>query len=112
MHVFLAMQVLSQSVYNLIQYFVDGNEELKETFSSLSLIVVSNKLNWLVDIWNHPPDKCMECIDSPDHECIRELEDVLRLFMEWKNESEAIGDPLTFFSISSRVYNDLCWLVV
>ena len=45
MHVFLAMQVLSQSVYNLIQYFVDGNEELKETFSSLSLIVVSNKLN-------------------------------------------------------------------
>ena len=51
MRVFLAMQeVLSQSVYDLIQYFVDGNEGLKEMFSSLSLLI--SKLNRLVDIWN------------------------------------------------------------
>ena len=46
--VFLAMQVLSQSVYDLIQYSVDGNERLKETFPSLSLLI--SKLNRLVEI--------------------------------------------------------------
>lgn len=65
MIVFLAVQVLSISVYGLIEKYVEGDDVLSKEYSSLLLLV--EKMNHLVDIWNHPSRKKVECISIPGH---------------------------------------------
>ena len=107
MRVFLAVQVLSLSVHELMKRFVEGDKNMADEYSSLMLVV--SKLDHMIDIWNHPGDKGFVCIDCPDHPYILELESILVLFTEWKEESVAAKNPWIMFS--SEIYNDLCWIV-
>ena len=55
MRVFLAVQVLSNSVYEMMKSYVEGNGTLTNEYSSLMLLV--SKLDKLIDMWNHPDKK-------------------------------------------------------
>ena len=83
MRVFLSVQILSSSVHELLWKYVDGNDELTVKYSSLMSIVLM--LDRLIDIWNHPDSKGFECINSPNHQYIDELESILLIFSKWKN---------------------------
>ena len=107
MRVFLAAQVLSSSVYRMLKQYVDGDSALKDGYSSLMTIIW--KLDKLVDIWNHPSAKGYTFIDCPDHGYIKELESILALMTDWRNETKALKNPWAGFS--PEIYNDLCWIV-
>ena len=86
---------------------MDGDERMVKEYSSLMLVV--EKLNRLIDIWNHPDSKGMVTIDCPEHEYIEELESILILFSDWREQAKAANNPWLF--LSSEIYNDLCWIV-
>ena len=107
MRVFLATQILSASVYNLLEKYVGNDVSMQEEYSSLMIVV--KKLNRLIDIWSHPDLKGCVSIDCPGHEYIGEPEDVLVMFTDWKKEAAAAKNPWAMFS--TEIYNDLCWIV-
>ena len=80
MRVFLAVQVLSSSVHELMKRFVEGDKNMADEYSSLMLVV--SKLDQLIDIWNHPDSKGVSFIDCPEHEYVHELESILILFSD------------------------------
>ena len=107
MRVFLAAQILSSSVHELLRKYVEGDEGMTAEYSSLMMVI--KKLDRLIDIWNHPDGKGMVFIDHPKHEYINELESILILFTNWKDAAKEAKNPWLFFS--TEIYNDLCWIV-
>ena len=57
MRVFLAVQVISSSVHEMMKGYVEGNGALTDEYSSLILIV--SKLDKRIDMCNHPDKKGM-----------------------------------------------------
>ena len=103
MRVHLAVQVLSLSVHEMITSYCRGNPERSKRYSSILLII--EKINTVVDIWNHPSSKTFKCepngsryepIDKSEHEYIKYLEEVLMLFQEWHNETKKAKEPFKF----------------
>lgn len=86
MRVFLSAEILLSSVHELLRKYVEGYDEMTAEYSSL-MVVIKN-LNCLIDIWNQPGGKGMNYIDHPQHEYINELESILILFTNWKDESK------------------------
>ena len=122
MRVHLAVQVLSLSVLSMLQNYVGTNNEHKKEYESLLLVV--EKLNTLVDIWNHPLDKCFKCetngerygpigkiagSDIQQHLYIKYLEDILELFTVWRTESKIKKDHTLF--MPHTLYESFCWIV-
>lgn len=107
MQVFLSAQILSASVHQLLLQYVKGDDELKMEYSSLMDIIL--KLDRLIDIWNHPDSKGCTFIDFPNHQYIAELEEILIIFADWKEETRVAKNPWACFS--HEIFNDLCWIV-
>lgn len=117
MRVYLATQVLSQNVLQMIEDYCADNEEEKQRYSSLLLCV--KYLDTLVDICNHPIDKNFkrdpegnryECITSDNHEYIKYLEEILKFFSDWDNESRNEVKDLNNF-IPKTLFESFAWLV-
>ena len=103
MRVHLAVQVLSLSVHEMISNYCKNNEERMKRYSSLLLFV--EKINTVVDIWNHPSTKTFKCepnglryepIGNSDHKYINYLESILVLFQEWNEETKKSKEPFKF----------------
>ena len=60
MRVHLVVQVLSLSVHEMITRYCRGNLERTKRYSSLLLIV--EKINTVVEIWNHPSFKTLKAV--------------------------------------------------
>ena len=87
----------------MITSYCRGNPERSKRYSSILLII--EKINTVVDIWNHPSSKTFKCepngsryepIDKSEHEYIKYLEEVLMLFQEWHNETKKAKEPFKF----------------
>ena len=107
MRVFLAAQILSSSLHELLRQFIDGNEQFKIEYLSLMLII--SKLDRLIDTWDHPDSKEMVYIDCVDYEYINELKSILLLFTKWRDVTTVAKKSWEGFS--TEIYNDLCWTV-
>jgi len=103
MRVHLSVQVLSLSVFEMLKSYCKDNAERISQYSSLMLII--EKLNTVIDIWNHPSSKTYKCepngerykpIHTKDHQYIKYLEEVLCIFTDWYNESKVSKKPYEF----------------
>ena len=116
MRVHLSVQVLSLSVFEMLKKHCHNNDGRTKDYASLMLIV--QRLNTVVDVWNHPTTKTFKCIpngvryesiDSSQHEYIKYLEDVLSLFSEWYSEIKISKNVYQF--IPKTLYESFAWLV-
>ena len=116
MRVHLVVQVLSMSVLEMLKSYCKDNIERLDEYSSIMLIV--EKLNTVVDIWNHPSTKTFKCelngeryvpISSMHCEYIQYLEDVLAIFAQWYQESKNDKKPYNFRL--KTLYESFAWLV-
>mmetsp|Transcript_33560 Transcript_33560/g.57027 ORF Transcript_33560/g.57027 Transcript_33560/m.57027 type:complete len:436 (+) Transcript_33560:75-1382(+) len=117
MRVFLALQIPSQNTIGMINDYCDPDqyedgEEVPSINEFAPMIAIFEKVDRLVDIMNgrsykNGKDKDVELINSPTHRHIEELFDVLRIFVEWKEETKKT--PHQF--ITSYTYEDLVWMV-
>ena len=103
MRVHLAVQVVSKSVAQLIDRYAAVND-LGPKYAPLRDIVLA--CDRLVDICNANYAKGCECINSPDHNHVKELQLILLLFAEWKSKCKMKEEFIT-----NESYEDLCWLV-
>lgn len=147
MRVHLSAQLLSQNVLTMLtdycdtsdaQCYCDGNldtlfdclrkfgvhekkfqrsssEHFKE-YSSLMLMI--ERLDTMIDIWNHPYDKTFkrdpdekryERINGMYHPYIIYLMNTLAIFADWKEESKRKGNSNLF--IPTTLYDSFSWLV-
>ena len=105
MRVHLAVQVVSESVAILInRYTKEMGVDMASKYASLKTIVLA--CDRLVDIWNANYSKKIECINSPNHDHVKELHIILLLFSKWKK-----GCNTKFEFITNESWEDLCWLV-
>ena len=116
MRAHLTVQVLSMSVLEMLKSYCKDNIERMDEYSSVILIV--EKLNTVVDIWNHPLTKTFKCepngehyvpITSMHYEYIKYLEDVLTIFAQWYQESKNDKNPYNF--MPRTLYESFAWLV-
>ena len=112
MRVHLAVQVLSMSVWYMLDDYCRNDQAIGKAYSSLMKIVKC--LDTVVDIWNHPASKTFDGkryhpIDSDKHEYVKYLEDVLELFTEWMDESKKAKNPHAF--MPKTLYESFAWLV-
>ena len=82
MRVHLAVQVVSNSVVDLIEKY--ENREIKD-YSSLKMMIVN--VDWLVDLWNGDRRKGYENINSPNHEYLTSFLSILKVFADWRREN-------------------------
>ncbi|KAL7527937.1 hypothetical protein ACHAXR_003152, partial [Thalassiosira sp. AJA248-18] len=112
MRVFLAVQVSSQTMIQMIKDHCDCVENLADIEEFAPIIELFDKVDRLVDIMNGSNQKKgkvrnVQLINHPKHGHISELFDILRVFEEWKNEVG--GDTKKF--ITNYTYEDLVWMV-
>lgn len=131
MRVFLAAQVLSNLMVELIDCYTDQLESKSEGYASLRAL--ATRVDCLVDIVNatHMHNgKCKGCkdIDIPDHEHITEMLEIVEWFTEWYEQSEETRSEVTrkvakatgwkpkkgtnIWYVPKSTYEDLCWLVL
>lgn len=126
MRVHFAVQILSQSVIEMIDGYIassesqEEQEELRLTYKSL--LEVIEKLNVMIDIWNHYTDKVFidgerygpirkeKDEDIQNHKYITYLEDILILFAKWERETKELKTYKTDF-MPSTLYKSFAWLV-
>lgn len=116
MRVHLAAQVLSRNVHKMLSdYCGEDDNKLKEYDSLMYMI---ERLDTLIDIWNHPYDKkfkrdpnedVYECIDCSDHKYIKYLEVFLMVISVWKEECTVNKQPHKFMPLT--LYKSFTWLV-
>jgi hypothetical protein len=112
MRVFLAVQIPSLTMIEMIEYACDAPESEYCIGDYSSVIDIFRRVNRLVDIMNGKNSHGgkildVEQINSPTHRHLEELLSILRLFEEWKRES---GKAKKKF-ITKETYEDLCWMV-
>ena len=115
MRVFLALQVLSQTMIDMIKDYckpVDEGGKGGDIADFEPMIEIITAVNRLVDIMNgvrykNGKDKQVFLIDSPHHPHIFELFEILRLFEDWKEEAGGFTDKF----ITRQTYEDLVWMV-
>ena len=87
MRVHLAVQVISMSVLQMLRSYCKNNIDLEDEYSSIMLII--ERVNTVVDIWNHPSSKTFKClpngerympISSMQCDYMQYLEEVLGIF--------------------------------
>ena len=110
MRVYLATQVFSQSVINMVKVYINSfpvecMEEIRKNYEPLLIII--DKLDRLIDIWNGNRSKGCECINSRKHNHIQELREILDTFNEWKHQCTNVKVKF----IPEQSWEDLCWLV-
>ena len=105
MRVFLAMQILSQTMIRMIKDYCRLEEEPVEEWEQV--IDVIDRIDRMVDVLNARWDRGAEQIDSPQHKHIFELFSVLQMFEEWKDD---VGG-FTFEFITRQTYEDLQWMI-
>lgn len=123
MRVHFAVQVLSKSVIEMIEGYISASEEVAICRSKYkSLLQVMEKLDVMVDIWNHYTDKVFidgerygpikkeKDIDIQNHKYITYLEDILILFSKWEKETKNLKTYKTDF-MPSTLYKSFAWLV-
>jgi hypothetical protein len=107
MRVYLAAQVVSQSMCRLI----DDHAVDPKLYSALRKVLVC--VDKIVDIFNGTQHnskgeaKYCENIDRPSHPLLQELLEHLALFAEWKKEA---GKNTNSF-LPQSTYEDLCWMI-
>eukprot|EP00985_Skeletonema_marinoi_P002567 scaffold1057_cov203-Skeletonema_marinoi.AAC.15 len=80
------------------------------------MITIFDKVDRLVDIMNgtgykNAKDKQVELINKPQHRHVEELFDILKLFEDWKADTEKYGKKFTYEYITRYTYEDLVWMV-
>ena len=91
MRVYLATQVMSESMNGLIDDYADEVPGGKAAFKSLQVFIRhSDRLTDIVNArYTHNGKlKGCEAMDCPDHKHVGELLEILDWFAEWKQESE------------------------
>ena len=78
------------------------------------MIELFDKVDRLIDIMNgcdFSKGKCrnVEVIDEPKHRHINELFDILRVFVEWREQCKGKGNSIKF--ITYQTYDDLRYMV-
>ena len=100
----------------MLKLYCEENIETSREYEQLMIIV--EKLNTVVDIWNYPSSKTFKCepngerynqICSLNGEYVEYLEDVLIVFTEWYEESKAEKKPYNF--MPKILYGSFAWLV-
>ena len=71
------------------------------------MLIIIDKLDRLIDIWNGNRSKGCECINSRKHNHIQELREILDTFNEWKHQCTNVKVEF----IPEQSWEDLCWLV-
>ena len=94
MRVFLAVQFASQTMIRMIRDYCDGRPGELPKFEPL--LELLNAVDRLVDIMNginksKGEFRNVEPIDSPTHRHVRELLNILKLFVEWKGQCKGKG---------------------
>jgi hypothetical protein len=115
MRVFLAVQVMSQSTIRMIKNYCAKNSDA-DINEYQGMIEIFEKVDRLVDICNARgaaeitkvgTARNTYKINSPRHEHLKDLFDVLRLFEEWKVEAGGF----TKHFVTKQTYEDLLWTV-
>ena len=105
MRVYLSAQVFSSRVCHMIKVYLESFEptemEAKKKEYPPLLEIIEN-IDHLIDIWNGKTD--CEWINKPDHRHITELQLILELFREWREECD---DKIIEF-IPNQSWEDLC----
>ena len=104
MHSFLAFQVCSNLVIELIKTYADKVDGITKYASTISIL---KRVDRLIDIMNSTRVKKCEPISSPNHCHIDELEEILNIFYEWKSEAVNNNEnflPLTTFEDIISLY--------
>lgn len=101
MRVFLAMQILSQTMIRMIKDYCMLEEEPVEEWEQVTDVI--DRIDRMVDVLNARWDRGAEQIDSPQHKHMFELFSVLQMFEEWKDD---VGG-FTFEFITRQTYEDL-----
>lgn len=123
MRVHFAVQILSKSVIEMIERYISSSESQEELrLKYKSLLEVIEKLDVMVDIWNHYTDKVFidgerygpirkeKDEDIQNHKYITYLEDILILFAKWETETREMKTFKTEF-MPSTLYKSFAWLV-
>ena len=131
MRVFLAVQVLSNSMIELIDFYTDNLEKRSEGYASLHEL--AKHMEWLVEIINstrmhNGKHKGCEAINSPDQEHITEMLQILEWFGVWYEQSEAkrlevahataaasgkrLKKGTNIWFVPKSTFEDLAWLVL
>jgi hypothetical protein len=119
MRVFLAVQITSQSVVDMIKAYCrrDGDDNYAANIKQYEgMIQLFDKVNRLIDICNgrdanemtksyNPRDTYK--INHPKHRHCIELFDTLRVFEEWRKECGGFNKKF----ITKYTYDDLKWLI-
>jgi hypothetical protein len=103
MRAFLAFQITSNTMVELIDVFADSCGGIEEYRPMQELL---KHMDRLIDIMNKRRDKGFTAIDSPTHESLLHLEETMILFVEWEKEA---GKKKHHF-IPASTHQDLCWL--
>ena len=116
MRVFLAVQVMSQSVIIMVTEYCNRDDNKSSLEDYKPMLEIFNAMDRLVDIMNcyHENQitksggtRDVQKINHPKHRQVKELFDILRLFEEWRLEC---GKFTTQF-ITWQTYQDLKWMV-
>ena len=115
MWVFLALQALSRTMIDMIQDYCKpmiesgmGLGDIDDYELLLQIIAAVNRLDIMNGVWfKNGKDKEVYLIDSPQHTHIFELFDILRLFKDWKNNTDEFAHEF----ITRQTYEDSVWMV-
>ena len=105
MRSFLVFQVCSNSMIELIKSYANRVDGTTKYISTISILKRDDRL---IDIVNSTMVKKCEPIKSPNHRHIDELEEILKIFCEWK--SKAVNNNENFLPLTT--FEDIIWLCV
>ena len=113
MRVYLAVQVVSMTMCNLIDNQLSAEKLNAQLYGPLRRII--EKVDRLVDIFNGTKEnkqkvpKGCENVNSPSHDHLGEVLDILALFNEWRLEAKAKNNANLFIPYTS--FDDLCSMI-